>query len=195
MLAMAAGTLLGCGDLAHTNPLDPESHPVITITGPTEIHSLGQQVTYSFTSVPEWRSKIPISWASSDGAVLYSIHGDERFMTLGNGTAEVQVTLGPHTGTLSVTVSQIATDVIVKSCDGRPAEITVLEHAYPLCAYVRDSVGSRVASQSVTLTSDDPATVEVRDTTAIAHRNGAVYVRATAGAWRDSLLVTVSATP
>lgn len=191
LLAVAAGPLLGCGDLAHTNPVDPEGQLSITIVGPTEIHSLGQEVDYTFTSVPEWHYGAP-NWVSSAPSVLALAVGGGRFVSRSDGDAVLTLHLGPHSAEIHVTVSQLATGVAVRTCDGGPAQILTLGGTLPLCAFVRDGVGSPIEGQAVSLTADDPSIIELSDTVAVGRGAGTTYVRASAGAWRDSLLVTVS---
>lgn len=192
MIAIAAGPLLGCGDLAHTNPVDPDGPLTISITGPTEIHSHGQQVTYTFTSVPEWHFGAPL-WGSSSPSVLTLAVAGGTFVSRRDGDAIITLQLGPHVAELHVRVSQVASGVTVRTCDGGPARIPTINGALPLCAFVHDSAGASVAGQAVSLASDDQSIVELQDSVAIGRGAGATYVRASAGDWRDSLLVTVGA--
>jgi hypothetical protein len=190
LIAIAAPPLLGCGDLAHTNPVDPESSMTITIDGPTEIHSIGQQVDYTYSSTPEWTFGAAV-WSSSAPAVLALAAGGGRMVSTGNGDAMVTLSLGPHTAEVHVTVAQVAAGVTVRACTGQPARIPFVGGKLPLCAFVHDSLGSRVAGEEVSLSSDDSSIVELQDTTAVARATGETFVRASSGSWRDSLLVQV----
>jgi hypothetical protein len=190
LLAIAAGTLLSSCDLAHTNPVDPDSRVTMTILGPTEIHSHSQPIDYTFTSVPAWHFAAP-QWESSAPSVLAVVTTGGRFVSGQDSVAVITLHLGPHSTELRVTVSQVASGVTVRTCDGRPAQIAAIGGTLPLCAFVHDSVGSPVAGQGLSLASDDASVVELEDTIAIARRAGATHIHASAGEWRDSLLVTV----
>lgn len=190
LIVAAAGTLLGCGELAHTNPEDPESHFSVTVEGPTEIHSHGQIVTYTFTAVPEWHFTPP-GWNSSPQSVLALAGADGRFVSGEDGEAVVEVQLEQHRAWLHVKVVQIPTSISVNTCDGTPATIPSPGGTLPLCAVVSDSIGSPVMGRTVTFTSADTTIVATQDTVAVGRGAGRTYVRASLGALTDSLLVTV----
>lgn len=190
LLAIVALPLLACGELPHTNPVDPESTMTIAIHGPTEIHSIGQEADYTFSSTPEWSFGAP-AWRSSAPAVIALAAAGGRMISTGNGEAVITLGLGPHTAELQVTVAQVAAGVTVRTCNGQPARVPYVGGELPICAFVRDSIGSRMASEAVNLSSDDSSIVDLQDTLAVARATGATFVRASSGSWRDSLLVEV----
>jgi hypothetical protein len=99
---------LGCLDLAHTNPFDPATPIDVSLTGPDSAYSLQQIIPFSFTSGTQWPGVV--GWRSTNEALLHSL-GDGRFGVVGfapapNDTASVVVSLGTHTATHRVVVSQ-----------------------------------------------------------------------------------------
>lgn len=186
-----AGSLFACGELAHTNPVDPETEITIGISGPLEIHSVGQLVSYTFTSVPEWTYSAP-RWESSDPGVLALDAAGGVFVSKGSGDALVTVRLGPHTATaIPVRVLQVATRLRVLTCDGKPADIGWPGQQIGICAYLHDSLDAPILDRRVSLASDDTSIVAVHDGIAVGRSCGTSYVRADTASWRDSLLVRV----
>ena len=186
-----ASSLFACGELAHTNPVDPEAEVTIGISGPLEIHSVGQLVSYTFTSVPEWTYSAP-QWESSDPEVLALDAAGGLFLSKGSGDALVTVRLGPHTATaLPVRVVQVAARLRVLTCDGKPADIGSTGLQIRICAFLHDSLDAPILDKPVSLVSDDTSIVAVHDGIAVGRSCGSTYVRADTASWRDSLLVRV----
>lgn len=191
VFALLAGALVACGELAHSNPVDPEAEVTIDISGPLEIHSVGERVTYTFTSVPEWTYSAP-RWETSDPNVMALDAAGGLFVSKGNGDALVTVHLGPHTATaIPVRVSQIATGVTVRTCDGSAPFIEWVGASIPICASERDSIGSPVEGKELSATSDDSTIVAMSFGRAVGRSCGSTYLRAAEGSFRDSLLVKV----
>ncbi|HEX6534357.1 MAG TPA: hypothetical protein VF041_07160 [Gemmatimonadaceae bacterium] len=190
LMAVVVGPLLACGDLAHTNPVDPEASVSIALAGPTAVHSHAQQVDYTFTSVPEWHYAAP-AWESSDPSVLTLAVANGRFVSRRDGDVIVRLHLGPHTAELHVTVSQIATGLRIRTCNGAPATIPAPGGTLALCALAHDSIGSPVEGRAMTFSSANTSVVEMQDSVAVGRASGQTYVRASLGDLHDSLLVTV----
>lgn len=191
LFVLLAGSLIACGELAHTNPVDPDAEVAISISGPLEIHSLGQQVEYTFTSVPAWTYSAP-RWESSAPGVLALDAAGGRFVSKSNGDAMVTVHLGPHTATaISVRVLQTAAGVTVRTCDGSDPFIERVGLSIPICAGVRDSIGSLIEGKELSATPGDTAVVVMSSGRALGRSCGSTYLRAGEGSWRDSLLVKV----
>jgi hypothetical protein len=191
-VGVLAIALAACGELAHSNPVDPEGVVVIDLTGPTEIHSLGQEVKFSFTSVPEWTFSAP-RWESSAPDVLALAAAGGIFVSQKNGDALVTVHLGPHTANpIPVRVLQIAAGVAVRTCDGSSTVMQRVGSEIPICAFIRDSAGSQVAgTPQVSVESTDTTIVGLLEGRAIGRSCGSAYIRADTAAWEDSLLVQV----
>jgi hypothetical protein len=192
VLGLLAISLAACGELAHSNPVDPEGKVIIDVAGPTEIHSLGQEVKFTYTSVPEWTFSAP-RWESSAPDVLGLATAGGIFVSRSNGDALVTVRLGPHTADpIPVRVIQIAAGVTVRTCDGSPASMRSIGIAIPICAFIRDSIGSQVSgTPQVSVASTDTAVVALSAGSAIGRNCGSAYIRADTASWKDSLLVQV----
>jgi hypothetical protein len=190
-LAIVATLFVACGDLEHTNPVDPETPISILVQGPPEVHSLGQEVHFTFTSTPEWTFSAP-DWRSSDSGVLGLAAAGGIFVSKRDGVAMVTVQLGPHiSDPVPVQVVQVAAGVKIRTCDGRAAYMSGAGYSIPVCAFVHDSIGSAVAGRSVDVASNDTAIVVMSQGAAIGVSCGSTFLVASSGPWSDTLRVQV----
>jgi hypothetical protein len=203
-LGLIAG-VVGCLDLAHTNPFDPGTPIDIAVTGPDSAYSLQQIIGFSFTSDPEWPGVV--AWKSSNEGLLHSLQ-DGRFGVVGaaappNDTASVMVLLGTHVATHRVVVRQrlvaftfacfAATSPCVYSAGKRDASIIVAgrdANGFPIAVpFVLQLQSTR---PNVLRIDGNPGGPETAFTLPVSPLTpGTSFVIASSAGFRDSVLVTV----
>ncbi|HXY30211.1 MAG TPA: hypothetical protein VEI06_05840 [Gemmatimonadaceae bacterium] len=180
--------VVGCGDLPHSNPVDPDAPTVITIAGPSEIHSLNEAARYTATFTPAGRAQF-ITWATSNPAVLAFV-AEGAFVTHGVGKATITATLGTHSATYDVTVRQVPASHSFAVCAPDSTVFTAFHEPKALCAVALDSLGSALALRPV-FTSSDSTTVTLKDSVATSLRDGSVTVHVQWLGAQDSIRLRV----
>lgn len=130
-----------------------------------------------------------VTWTSLDPAIA-SVSASGAASTLAAGRARIVAASGLLRDTVVVVVTQVPATTTISP---RGGTLTAFSELLPLSVTVRDRNGFAIASPSVAWTS---ASASVADVTALgvvrATGNGGAYIRAVAGAARDSVAVTVS---
>ena len=197
--------LLGCLDLAHTNPFDPEAKVDVQVSGPDSAFSMQQVVAYTYTSNPEWPGVV--EWRTGNDALLQSI-GDGRYAVVGaatppNDTASVIALLGTHVGTHRVVIRQRLTGLAL-SCVPASSRcvfpVGTSNAAVVLTGHDANGFGM-VVPFSVQVVSSQPSVLRIDGgasgsavsfTVAVTPlARGTSYVVASSSGVRDSILVTV----
>jgi hypothetical protein len=216
MLPPATGSLAvfglliasACSDYPHANPWDPASVVQIELTGPDTTYSVGEVVTFTFRTTPEWPNVVA-GWSSSNETVLWPM-GNGQFVVrpFGNGFGHVDVvlTLGPHSQRHELVLAQRFAKVAIVGCSASPClSFGVLGHQLTLTAELRDALDYRLAEAfatdvNVTFRSTRPEVARIassgpRSVTVESVSNGSSWMVASAGSSSDSVLVSVQQIP
>ena len=105
-LAAVPALALGCGEFARLNPYDPSAPFEITIVGPTVAH-VGDTITFTAETTPEWTRPEAPEWSSLDTRILNPLGGG-RYAAAAGGSTSIRVRFGPRSQTVSVTVHSFA---------------------------------------------------------------------------------------
>jgi hypothetical protein len=205
VILVALPMLIGCSDLAHSNPLDPDSNVQLTITGPASAGTLNRDVEFRVTASPALPAGTVPEWESSDRGVIVPA-GAGKFRTVRDGTAMITAWLGPHAVTHRFTVQQVpATLKVTTTASATTASFTSFNETAQLTAAVFDSGGTRMAAASTappvtwSVVTGSAAVVagSVGGSTATvtARANGSATVQATSGTLTGTFPVTVAQVP
>ena len=94
--------VIGCRDLAHVNPYDPDAPFDITLSGP-EAGIVGDTLSYTAETKPVWTWPQPPEWSTLDSRILFPL-GEGRYVARREGTATIQVRFGPRFGTRRIVI-------------------------------------------------------------------------------------------
>jgi len=184
---LLTASVLSCGDLAHLNPVDPETATTLAIVGPSEIHNLNDPVPYSLDVEPPGHGFV--TWSSSNPAVLSS-QGSGTFRSLADGKSTITATLETHSTTYDVTVRQVVRSHTFSFCNGGSTTFTSFGEQRGLCASASDSIGTPIAAPP-TFSTSDSTIVALSYLQATAVRDGTVLLRAKWATAEDSFYTTV----
>lgn len=133
---------------------------------------------------------VAFTWTSSAGAIA-TVSGAGVVTAVANGTATISAAAQGVTSTRSITVTQAVASVVITP--GTLASVPALGNVYSFTAAVRDSRNIAVAGAAVTWSTTAAAVATVStagQVTSVA--NGTTRIIAASGAFRDTVLVTVS---
>ena len=104
MLCWGAAALpaVGCGEFARVNPYDPSAPFEIIIDGPSVVQ-VGDTITFTAQTTPEWTWPEAPEWSSLDTRILNPLGGG-RYVAVAGGTTTIRVRYGPRAEALPVAV-------------------------------------------------------------------------------------------
>ena len=166
--------------------VEPAAHTLVALGDTLRLSAEALDVNGNVVAAAEF------TWSSSDTAVA-TVDDSGLVAAADNGTATVTATAGSVAGTASVTVEQVAAEVVVE-----PAAHTLvaLGDTFRLSAEALDANGNVVAATEFTWSSSDTAVATVDDSGLVAAAdNGTATVTATAGSVAGTASVTVEQVP
>ena len=196
-LTLVCVAVAACGEYPHANPFDPATSISISINGPDSAHSIGEDLSFTFSASRSWQDVAP-QWLSGNDGILGE-RGPGQFQVNGLGTVDVLVAVGVHTGSHRVVVIQRPKHVVFCYFAACPTSLA-LGGTATLNLVQKDSLGTALLLGQVPaqvqydvrpagvlqIVTGTPSSVQVK---AIA--TGRAYVVAALGASMDSVALTV----
>jgi hypothetical protein len=199
-IALSAAIGLGCGEFPHTNPFDPSYPMLVSLRGPDSTHSIGDTVTFTVATTPVWSGPPPV-WA--EVAVPGDIRPPGNLVPLGDGRFRVTwasqpalrdivgVTVGGREIQRSIWLLQTIVGVsFLGHTTGDTLHSSGNGALVPLTVHALDLRGNVVVG-AATLVSRAPSVVKITSDEAFAMQPGLAWLVASAGVYRDSVLVKV----
>ena len=192
-------TLIGCGDFAHTNPLDLEAPVTVEVTGPDSAFSSFDTLTFVAHTVPGYSPEIT-TWSSSGSLQLKPIWNG-KFYVSGSpntriATATVSVEVDGRFASHVLTFVHRPTSIRASDCmtGARTASMDAFGQSRTLCLGAFDARGYEAPVGTPTVTASDPSVIEVVPTIPADIRaigNGTSVIRFSIPGASDSVTVTV----
>lgn len=173
--------------------VDPQPATVLVDPPTAQLTTLGATAQFQASAVD--RNGNPVSvpagqfaWSSSNPTIL-GVSPTGLATAQGNGTAQVRASLGTITGFAQVTISQVATSLVLTP---KLDTLTTARAQVLLTAAARDANNQLIANPAVTWTSTDNTIATVNTSGLVqAVSNGTVRIRASSGTGRDSATIVV----
>ena len=210
MCALFTSLVFGvsCSDYPHANPWDPDADIEVELNGPGTTYSVGEVVTFTYRTVPEWPGVVAF-WSSSNDLSFQSVgNGVFRVFRSPSGSlpqdpVTVTVRLGPHVQTQTVALTQRPAILRFIGCATGPScvRFASLGIRLTLELELEDALGEPVEARFIvqypaTFVSRRPDVVRVsasgaRSVIIESVAPGSSYLVAATGTAMDSVLVTV----
>ncbi len=173
--------------------VDPQPAAVLVDPPAVQLAALGAMQQFSASA--EDRNGNPVSvpaaqfvWSSSNPVIL-TVSATGLATSQGNGIAQVQAALGALTGIANVTISQVATSLVLSP---KTDTLTTAQPSVQLVVAALDVNNQPIPAPAVTWTSANAAIATVSPTGLVqAVANGVVRIRAASGTVSDSATITV----
>lgn len=192
--------LSGCGDLAHTNPLDVDAPVAVEVTGPDSAFSYFDTLSFVAHTLPSYAPEVT-TWSSTGRLQLIPL-GHGRFYVSPSQSVQaapetVWVEVDGRAASHVLNFVHKATEFRANVC-GSPARMLTLDAfglQRGLCASAFDARGYSAPSATPTVTVSDTSVIAVAVLGAgaqvTARANGTAVVTFAAAGMADSVIVTV----